>query len=43
MTDVAHEKPSSSMEEGGVVVWPLCLGEGLGKAPAPNSALPTPP
>ena len=34
----ALEKPSSSMEEGWVVVWPLSMGERLCKAPAPNTA-----
>ncbi|MFA7261472.1 MAG: hypothetical protein WC068_00500 [Caulobacter sp.] len=43
MADIAHEKPSSSMEEGWVVVWPLNLGEELGKAPTPIRALLAPP
>ena len=43
MDDVAHEKPSSSMEEGWVVVWPLCVGEGLSKAPGPDGARLPPP
>lgn len=37
------EQPSFSMEEGWVVVWPLCLVDELGKAQAPYGFIPAPP